>query len=146
MYQKILVGIDLIPESDYILARAKKVAAQYRAELTVVTVVEMGIVPCYDGIYAGIPMLDTTDDIKSKAQVALEKTLKQHRIAIENGQVLCGYASDEILSLAKNTASDLIIVGSHGRHGIRLLLGSTANSLLHHAKCDVLAMRLKEED
>jgi universal stress protein A len=38
----------------------------------------------------------------------------------------------------------LIVVGSHGRHGVRLLLGSTANGILHHAKCDVLAVRIKE--
>jgi universal stress protein A len=37
---------------------------------------------------------------------------------------------------------DLIIIGSHGRHGIRILLGSTANAILHSAKCDVLAVRV----
>jgi len=37
---------------------------------------------------------------------------------------------------------DLIIVGSHGRHGWRLVLGSTANAVLHGARCDVLAARV----
>ena len=35
------------------------------------------------------------------------------------------------------------MVGSHGRHGLALLLGSTANDVLHGAPCDVLAVRLK---
>ncbi|MEO1899758.1 MAG: universal stress protein, partial [Methylococcales bacterium] len=40
---------------------------------------------------------------------------------------------------------DLIVVGSHGRHGLALLLGSTANGVLHHAVCDVLAVRLSDD-
>lgn len=45
--------------------------------------------------------------------------------------------------LAKEQRCDLIVVGSHGRHGLALLLGSTANDILHGAPCDVLAVRLK---
>ncbi|MGB1202845.1 MAG: universal stress protein [Alloalcanivorax venustensis] len=40
--------------------------------------------------------------------------------------------------------ADLIVLGSHGKHGIRLLLGSTANAVLHRATCDVLAVRIPE--
>lgn len=40
----------------------------------------------------------------------------------------------------------MIIIGSHGCHGIKLLLGSTANAILHEANCDVLAVRIKEEN
>ena len=43
---------------------------------------------------------------------------------------------------AKEQTCDLIVVGSHGRHGLALLLGSTANDVLHGAPCDVLAVRL----
>ena len=48
----------------------------------------------------------------------------------------------DVVRLADEHKVDLIVVGSHGRHGIQLLLGSTANAILHHAKCDVLAIRL----
>ena len=50
-----------------------------------------------------------------------------------------------IINIADQEKVDLIIVGSHGRHGLALLLGSTANSVLHHAKCDVMAVRLIEK-
>ena len=46
------------------------------------------------------------------------------------------------LKLAEEQSVDLIIIGSHGRHGLALLLGSTANAVLHHAKIDVLAVRV----
>ena len=53
-------------------------------------------------------------------------------------------SSAEILpSTWQNVPADLIVVGSHGRHGLALLLGSTANDVLHGAPCDVLAVRLK---
>ena len=45
---------------------------------------------------------------------------------------------------ATEQACDLIVVGSHGRHGLALLLGSTANDVLHGAPCDVLAVHLKK--
>lgn len=45
--------------------------------------------------------------------------------------------------MAEDESTDLIIVGSHGRHGLALLLGSTASGVLHHSPCDVLAVRLR---
>jgi universal stress protein A len=47
-------------------------------------------------------------------------------------------------SMAKDQDIDLIVVGSHGRHGLALIFGSTSNSVLHGATCDVLAVRISE--
>lgn len=68
------------------------------------------------------------------------------RIGIpENRQIVkIGSAKFVILEEAERINADLIIVGSHGRHGIRVILGSTANGVLHGAKCDALAVRLKD--
>ena len=63
---------------------------------------------------------------------------------ISNQWLLWGIPKQEIINVAEQQQVDLIVVGSHGRHGLALLLGSTANSILHTAKCDVLAVRLKE--
>ena len=53
----------------------------------------------------------------------------------------------EIHSKAEEIGADLIVVGSHGRYGLALLMGSTANGVLHGATCDVLAVRVgKEKD
>ncbi|MEK6596308.1 MAG: universal stress protein, partial [Pseudomonadota bacterium] len=38
---------------------------------------------------------------------------------------------------------DLIVVGSHGRHGLAVLMGSTAKGVLYQTGCDVLAVHLK---
>jgi universal stress protein A len=68
------------------------------------------------------------------------------RLAIDddNQWLVWGVPNQEIVQIAKQEQIDLIVVGSHGRHGLALLLGSTANSILHHATCDVLAVRLLE--
>jgi universal stress protein A len=59
-----------------------------------------------------------------------------------NRWLIWGVPKNEIVELANQQKVDLIVVGSHGRHGLGLLLGSTANNILHHAKCDVMAVRL----
>jgi len=46
------------------------------------------------------------------------------------------------LSYAAAQNVDLIVVGSHGRHGLARLLGSTATRIVHNAKCDVIVVRL----
>ena len=70
----------------------------------------------------------------------------KERLAVLDSQLLIatGHVSTEILLYAEKKEVDLIITGSHGRHGLQLLLGSTANAILHGAKCDVLAVRFKE--
>ena len=57
---------------------------------------------------------------------------------------MSGRVSSEVLFYAEQNNVDLIVKGSHGRHGLELLLGSIANAILHGAKCDVLAVRFKE--
>ncbi|MBD3646240.1 MAG: universal stress protein, partial [Pseudomonadales bacterium] len=53
-------------------------------------------------------------------------------------------ASNEIRAVAEKQDIDRIVLGTHGQHGLQLLLGSTANSVLHGVSCDVLAVRVKD--
>ena len=53
-----------------------------------------------------------------------------------------GLAVEEILRMSDEIGSDLIVLGTHGRTGLRrLLAGSVAESVLHEARCPVLAVR-----
>jgi len=56
--------------------------------------------------------------------------------------VIIGQPAQEMHRFANDNNVDLIIVGSHGRHGISLILGSTATGVLHGSQCDVLAVRV----
>jgi universal stress protein A len=62
-----------------------------------------------------------------------------------NCHLTYGQPRQEIHHFAKEQQCDLVVVGSHGRHGLALLLGSTANDVLHGAPCDVLAVRLQSK-
>ena len=58
------------------------------------------------------------------------------------GQVLIGYAAEEILSRAKEEEVDLIVMGTHGRKGIdRILFGSVAEKVVKNADMPVLTVR-----
>jgi universal stress protein A len=71
---------------------------------------------------------------------------KYPTVTADHRHLAYGQPRQEIHRLAEEQGCDLIIVGSHGRHGLALLLGSTANDVLHGAPCDVLAVRLKKAE
>ncbi len=69
---------------------------------------------------------------------------KIHGVDGENVHVKVGNPAHEIRNAATELEADLIVVGTHGRHGLGLLLGSTTNAVLHGVGCDVLAVRVSE--
>ena len=73
--------------------------------------------------------------------------IKQAEAHLEDGlHFLSGTPSREIHRFVEEWDADLIVLGTHGQKGAQLLLGSTANSMLHGASCDVLAVRVPERD
>ena len=88
--------------------------------------------------------LEVEKSLVDSANKDMKELGKRMGISEERQVVKVGPAKFIILEEAEKMDADLIIVGSHGRHGIGLILGSTANAVLHSAKCDVLAVRLKE--
>jgi nucleotide-binding universal stress UspA family protein len=58
-----------------------------------------------------------------------------------------GHPIDEILGLADDVGADMIVIGSHGRTGIRrLFLGSTSEAVVRRARCPVIVARAKGYD
>jgi nucleotide-binding universal stress UspA family protein len=57
-------------------------------------------------------------------------------------EVIFGNAAEIILQVAKDKAVDLVVIGSHGRHGAKkFLLGSVSSKVVDHAHCDVLVVK-----
>ena len=84
------------------------------------------------------------DELLNNAKAQIKKVANALAIPEQRQWIEFGNPRYDVVRLAEQHQADLIVVGSHGRHGIQLLLGSTANAVLHHAKCDVLAVRLSE--
>ncbi len=145
IYSNILVALDFSPVAEKVIVRAKEMAEQLQAELRLVHVFEYipPVEPVGDmllGIDWGIDEQELIDLAKERFTQLAEK----QGIADCARQVIVGNARTEIAHYAREQGCDLIIVGSHGRSGLARLLGSTANAVLHHAHCDVLAVRADE--
>lgn len=142
-YKHIIAAVDFSPEYESVLAKAVEFARQHGAALTLINVVE-----CTEAAYAGdlIMPADVTfcQELAQQAEERLDKARADHKVPDARTVVRTGVPKHEILQTAEELQADLIIVGSHGRHGFQLILGSTANGILHLAKCDVLAVRIPD--
>lgn len=143
-YTHILLAVDFSEHARQVSVRAREMAVRNQAKLSLVHVVEN--LPITDAAYGPIPFdVDLTQEWLDASKERLKKLGKELDIPEERQWLEMGSAKLEIVRVAEENNVDLIVVGSHGRHGLALLLGSTANGVLHHAKCDVLAVRLKDD-
>jgi len=144
-YKHILLAADFSDQGVEVSSKAKELARSNQAQLSIIHVVDN--LPITDATYGPIIPFDgdLTEQLMEAAKKRLGKIANELGIA-ENKQWLeIGSPKLEIVRIAEENDVDLIIVGSHGRHGFALLLGSTANGVLHHAQCDVLAVRIKDD-
>ncbi|MCR9104787.1 MAG: universal stress protein [Gammaproteobacteria bacterium] len=138
-YQNILVAVDLSEESSSVIDRARQIA-QAGTQLHLIHVIE----PLSFAYGGDIPMdfSGIQDEIHEQASAQLKRFAQSHDIEPARQHLLLGKPDVEIQALAEELDADLIVVGSHGRSGLALLMGSTANGVLHGAKRDVLAVRI----
>lgn len=140
MYKHILLATDLSEDTDYLLEKVRTMRGYTGAKLSLVHVVEP--LPGYSYAYLGIE--DIEGQLIEEARQSMEKLGDKLSVSKNDQFVEVGPTKTKILKVAESISADLIICGSHGRHGLSLLLGSTANAILHGAKCDVLTVRLPE--
>lgn len=141
IYKHLLVAIDMADDCNFVLGRATALARHCEAPLSVVHVLE----PLTLAFGSDVPL-----DISELQEAQLEETRQRLQTFIDRHpeldaarcHLVFGQPRQAIHELALAQGCDLIITGSHGRHGLSLLLGSTSNDLLHGATCDVLAVHL----
>jgi len=144
-YQHILLAVDYSEHGEYVAQRAKSLAKKYQATLSIIHVLDD--IPMPDTSYGTVIPLeqDSSYELLEAEKTKLKQMAERLGIDDANQWLVWGVPKQEIVQIAEQEKIDLIVVGSHGRHGLALLLGSTANSILHYAKCDVLAVRLQDE-
>jgi universal stress protein A len=140
-YQHVLFATDFSPDGEVAGRKAAEIAALAGARLSLLHVVEYSAMQ-----YAGeIPIPENIDLDQRRVDLArgqIAELAQRLGVAEAPTFVELGAPKHEIVRVAKELGVDLIVVGSHGRHGLQLLLGSTANGVLHLATCDVLAVRV----
>jgi len=141
-YQHILIGIDFSSETARVMERGLELADTLDAKVSFIHVVE------YTG-YLFPP--DTPFPVEMNLELQFVEKAKEQLISLTSSmgrsEAVCfvevGSPTQEIVQIAEEHQVDLIVLGSHGRHGIQRILGSTASGVLHTSSCDVLAVRIR---
>lgn len=139
-YKKVLLAINVYEKTNVVVNSAVAFALKNNAKvLKVVTVIDC-VAPFAPSI------VDFQHSIEKEAKDALDKVVDKIKgIKVEH-EVLVGNPAAEVVAYAEESACDVIVLGSHATHGINLLLGSVANAVLHRAKCDVLTVRVSDDE
>jgi universal stress protein A len=143
-YSKLEVAVDLSNESQIIIEKAFEIAAS-SAEIHILYVQEpmdsvyLGVVP-YGPVFVGMDQVEGR--LKDELTASLKGLGKQFGVPDSRLHFLQGSPAKEIHRFVDENNIQLIVLGTHGQKGVQLLLGSTANSVLHGAGCDVLAVRV----
>lgn len=148
MYSKALVAIELGSEpARQVLERARAFAGASLPgldSLWVVHVVEPQYVQySFDPTFTGSLTRAMEQDAIATATGRVAALCEPCGIPTARQTVLLGRPSERIHEFARDHGFDLIILGSHGRDGLRAILGSTATAMLHNAPVDVMTIRIR---
>jgi nucleotide-binding universal stress UspA family protein len=143
----ILAAIDFSGSSALALEEAFRFAAE-RPELAL-------YVLHVASAYGPVLRLEIDQEVRTlpaeEAEEVLAAHVKEHadRAGADHARVhpllRTGAASDEIVAAAAELDAELVVVGTHGRTGVRrMLLGSVAEAVVRKAGCPVLVMRAKD--
>lgn len=138
--KRIVVGVDGSPAAELALQHAIREAEAWDAELTAVAAVPVGT---GTGILAWLPAAVDHEavlrDVAEGLDVVVDRALEHHPRVSVRRHVLDGTGAALLTEFS--TAVDLVVVGSRGRGGFAgLLLGSTSQTVLHHASCPVMVV------
>lgn len=140
-YQHILIAVDLTQDSEAVARRAQELAGRYGAKLSLLHVVEfIPVDPAGEALLP--PPVDMEGELVQGARQRLDALCDSLGLQTAARRVEVGNIKAEILRVIAEEHADLLVLGSHGRHGLALLMGSTEKSLVHKTPCDVLVVRL----
>ena len=142
--ERVLAAVDVSAESTQVVETAAAIAAAFDAELHIVHVVEPSSLS-----YGTVMQADLHSHEMGRmwdhARAHVAELGNRLEVPSERQHVVTGRAISEIHRMAEAHQTDLIVVGSHGRHGLGLLLGSTANGVLHGAIATCSRFGLRRE-
>jgi nucleotide-binding universal stress UspA family protein len=158
MYEHLLVALDGSPHAERVLEHAEALAKAFGSTITLLRATVSAEILLAETAGSGqtlgdiSPVMDPTPILEADHEVAAEYLesvagrLRQHNLTV-NVEIVEGPAADEIVERARALNVSLILMTTHGRSGLgRVIFGSTADSVLRHAACPVLLVRVTAED
>ena len=147
MYKKILVASDGSEISKRAAHQAVTLAKHVGAEVRAVFVIDTRVLP---GSHPIVPesmaphYFSLIDEMRKAGDKSLKEVVDEgskHGVSCKH-EILEGTPAECILKDAEDSGAELIVMGTHGRSGFAaLLLGSTAQAVVHGAKTPVLLVR-----
>jgi nucleotide-binding universal stress UspA family protein len=148
--KKILFPTDFSDLSRHALKYALSFAKAYEAELHVMHVVDEAYQYWMAMGPSSLPVGPLPDELLDLSKRELTRFVEEHLseagVSVVS-EAIVGRPFVEIISYAKDRNVDLIVLGTHGRSGLRhVLLGSVAERVVRKAPCPVLTIRHPEHD
>ena len=146
--RRILVPTDFSESANHALAYGISFAAEYKADLVLLHVIETLSVGYASDLFP-VPMAEVLEEIGSYARGELAKLAAQaaergvtaHQVGVQ------GKPAAEVIRYAKEQAIDMIVLGTHGRGVLdHALFGSKTERVVRKAPCPVLTCRLTEHE
>jgi len=139
-FQRILIALDESPLSINVLEVGTQLAKELASpQIALVHVLDPKVAYAPEG---GLPASTVLDEYREQGRRLLRRASLRIGEPPPWEYLVEGNASRKIVSTAEEWKADMIVIGSHGRGGIaRALLGSTAESVIRHARVPVLTVR-----
>lgn len=140
--RRILVPVDFSENTSSVLEWAAHLAEEHASQILLLHAYHLPVeFQQLEGAY--LPA-DFWASVKTEAEASLERysdELKRRGLECEN--IVCeGYAATVIVEEADSRGVDLIVIGTHGRSGLKhLVLGSIAERVVQKAPCPVLTVK-----
>lgn len=138
--KRILVTHDGSKASDKALKKAVEIGAKFESSITVLSVIpDLYLTELSDADRQRLLqiMTEETQNSLEKIRASLTGKSVDAKIILRQGD-----PAEKILETAKKMKVDLIVTGSHGRHGAKkFLLGSISSRIVDYAPCPVLVVK-----
>ena len=145
-FHNILVPVDFSKHSERALQVACDLAKTFQIPLTVMHAYALPAYPLPEGYV--LASSETVAEILSKTQHAMnEARAKATAMGVPDVSIVMseGAPFAEIVRVAREQGSDLIVIATHGRSGLKhALLGSVTEKVVRKAPCAVLTLRDSE--
>ena len=142
-YHRVLLAVDLTEDSFVIARRAQMLSAALSADVEILHVVVPPPVGTPIPPEPVVPVvIETLDERIKLAEQRLEGLAADLGVPSTTWMVEVGDVKTEIVRVARKREADLIVVGSHERHGLSAVFDFVEDAVLHKAPCDVLAIRV----
>ena len=139
-YRRILLVVDLTEHSLQTGRRAQDLATSLGAQIELLHVVEfMPVEPMGETL---MPAVRIEEELLARARQRLAALAQELSIPEAPQRVESGNVKAEIVRVARERQTDLIVLGSRERHGLSIMVNFTEDTVLHAAPCDVLAVRV----